>query len=331
MRRKPHELQWLEVLKQRITLDSYKYDSYKKLQQGFIGESSFDQLASTFLGEKFEYLDDITLEYQANKTQIDKLIIAGKTACLIDMKYYQGEYQYKNNEWYLGEKVLTHNNFEQLRRARRVLQNVFQAHQINLEVHGVLAFMNPESSLKIVDKVNETVLNYTDVPLWLMQLSQVQTNSQSLNWKKAIQNYEIPPHRTTNIFPIGDINSLKRGICCPHCHQFQMVETRHTMDCICGYIEAKERAFSRTICEYGVIFHNYNLEIASLRAFFGKNLNDRYLEYILQKHFVHVQNKGRKAGYVNKGILFEYWFEEKMAYFESLSVRKNWLRSNYIK
>lgn len=327
MRKKPHDLQWLEVVKQRSALNPPEIAAYQKAQQGFLGEVTFDQMVETFLNKEFEFLNDFIIDYQNNQTQIDKLLVVGKIAYLIDMKYYQGNYQFKNNNWYLGEKVLTHNNFEQLRRAVRILQDIFRIHKIDLEVHGVLAFMNPESNLKIIDKVNETVLNYADIPFWCAQLNQIQIKITNLNWQNVIEKYEIKPYKTTNTFPIENIHTLKKGICCSYCQQFHMKENRHMMHCACGYAEAKEKAFTRTICEYGVIFHDYSLKRPHLRIFFGNNLNKRYLEHILTKHFDHIQNQGRKAGYVNKGILFDYWFEEKMPYFQNLSIRKKWRNS----
>ncbi|GEQ48990.1 NERD domain-containing protein [Tetragenococcus koreensis] len=328
MRRKPHKLQFLETLATRKKLNPEQQALLQKLQRGVIGEENMDLLVESILGAEVDCLDDITLEYQGSVVQIDKLLIIGSIIYLIDMKFYRGHYIFKNGEWYLGEKILANNNFEQLRRAVRIIQNVLHDHQIPLKVQGVLAFMNPESSLTVEDNLKETVLNFTDISTWLLQLKQNTTNKQLQDWKSAIRNYEIAPYRTKEIFPLEKMDTLQKGICCPNCHQFNMNENRHTVSCPCGYTEAKEIAFTRTMCECGVIFHNQNLTRPQLKAFLGKDLNPRYLDYLLEKHFEHLGRPKARLGYHNKGILFDYWFAAKKDYFEQLARRTTWKNAN---
>ncbi|MDN6641403.1 MAG: NERD domain-containing protein [Tetragenococcus sp.] len=331
MRRKSHKLQVLETLSTRKKLDPEQQALLQKLQRGIIGERNMDLLVESILGAEVDCLDDIILEYQGNVVQIDKLLIIGSIIYLIDMKFYRGHYIFKNGEWYLGEKILANNNFEQLRRAVRIIQNVLYDHQIPLKVQGVLAFMNPESSLTVEDSLKETVLNFADIPTWLLQLKQNTSNKQLQDWKSAIRNYEIAPYRTKKIFPLEKMDTLQKGICCPNCHQFNMNENRHTVSCPCGYTEAKVIAFIRTICEYGVIFHNQNLTRSQLRIFFGQDLNERYLEYLLEKYFERLDSPNSRSGYKNEGIIFDYWFAEKKDYFERLAERKNWKNANISK
>lgn len=331
MRKKPHQLQWLETMSQRTKLDTAQLSELQKLQRGFTGEQDMDRLIETILGKNVDCLEDLTLEYQNSVVQIDKLLVIGSTLYLIDMKFYRGHYIFKNNEWYLGEKVLTSNNFEQLSRALRIIQNILRDHQTKLNVKGVLAFMNPESSLMVKDSIKETVLNFADIPTWLVQLRQNIMENSIPNWKEIIQNYAINPYKTKRTFPQEKINLLQRGIRCKHCHQFLTKENKHTISCSCGHIEAKETAFSRTICEYGVIFHDHNLKRIPLRIFFGQNLNQRYLDYILERHFHRITNGKTREGYYNKGIIFDYWFAEEKAYFEHLTVRKEWKNASVTK
>ncbi|GEQ50647.1 hypothetical protein TK11N_24990 [Tetragenococcus koreensis] len=97
-RKMAHELQQLYILSQRIS--SFKEDfRYQNLYHGYLGEIYLDQLVQIF-GEKFEYLDDLTLVFKETTVQIDKIFIVNNTIFLIDMKYYQGHYIFQNNNWY---------------------------------------------------------------------------------------------------------------------------------------------------------------------------------------------------------------------------------------
>lgn len=323
MRKKPHKLQWLQVLSQRYLLTEEERETYQRLQRGYEGEKKLDQMADEFLKQGIISLDDLTLQYKNSVVQIDKLLIVGCRIYLIDMKYYRGNYVFKNGTWYIGEKMLTNNIFEQLRRAVRIIQNILNDNQIEMSVHGVLTFMNPNYTIDIVDDVHETVLIFDEIPGWLLKLTN-NDNEVKQTVLPIIKSYETEPYRTTRTFDIEKIDRLYKGICCVNCHQYQMIEGKYEMRCACGYSEAKTIAYARTACEFGVLFHNQNLKLPELRKFFGENVNERYLKANLQQNFVLEKEPHSKAGYINKGVLFDYWFEDEKEKFKQIQKRKNW-------
>ncbi|GMA46901.1 nuclease-related domain-containing protein [Tetragenococcus muriaticus] len=323
MRKKSHQLQWLQVLNQRYFLTEEERETYQKLQRGYEGEKRLDQMVDEFLAPEIKSLDDLTLQYKNSVVQIDKILIVGQTICLMDMKYYQGDYVFKNNTWYIGKKILTNNIFEQIRRAARVLQNILNDNQIEMTVYGVLAFMNPNATINIVDETYETVLMFDEIPGWLLKLTD-NDKSEKQSVQSVIQCYEIEPYRTTRTFDIEKIDQLRKGICCANCHHYHMTEHKYKISCTCGYSEAKLIAYSRTICEFGVLFHNQNLKFPELRKFFGENVNERFLKANLQQNFVLQKSPHSKAGYLNKGLLFDYWFEDEKEKFQKIQKRKNW-------
>ncbi len=89
IRRKPHQLQWLETMSQRTKLDTSQLSELQKLQRGFTGEQDMDRLIETILGKNVDCLEDLILEYQNSVVQIDKLLVLGSTLYLIDMKFYR--------------------------------------------------------------------------------------------------------------------------------------------------------------------------------------------------------------------------------------------------
>jgi len=315
-RKMAHELQQLYILSQRIS--SFKEDfRYQNLYHGYLGEIYLDQLVQIF-GEKFEYLDDLTLVFKETTVQIDKIFIVNNTIFLIDMKYYQGHYIFQNNNWYKNGKILLKNIFEQLRKAQRVVQNIFDQHHLPLKVEGVLAFMNPDATIEIMDNVAEKVLFYQDIPNWLYELNTYKTTSDVKNWKAILQHYCVPAFKSQKRIPIEDIKYFKKGICCRSCHGFQTSENHNFIVCSCGHREPKVTACARTICEFGVLFHDRELKRKELQLFFGDSINPRYLAFILSKYFPVAKRAGHMSTRKNKGILFEYWFEDEMDYFHSL-------------
>jgi len=222
-RKMSHELQQLYLLNQRTLLDEKTKFHYQNLYLGYLGEIHMDKLVDTFC-DGLEYLNDLTLVFKETMVQIDKIILVNHTVFLIDMKYYRGHYLFQNNNWYKDDKILLTNILEQLRKAKRLLQNVFNTHQIPLKVEGVLAFMNPDANIEILDEVPEKILLYQNIPNWLYELKNMQESNTRLHWQRTLLQYTVAPFRTKKDYPIENINHLKKGICCCACHNFQTIE-----------------------------------------------------------------------------------------------------------
>jgi len=323
MRNKAHELQWLEVMNQRNGLSEEEIKIYQRLKRGYQGEVVFDKLCQVFLENGVEVLNNITLKYKFDTVQIDQLIITGEKMYVVDVKYYRGAYVYENDEWRIGSTILSNNIYEQLRRAKRVVQNIFYEADMKVEIQGVLVFINPESSVEIVDQVPEETLSYEDVSGWLMKLSGENSGEVQPEWKNLLRAFEIESYRTNRVCSSDQFSNLRKGIRCMKCGGFDLSEEWYTVHCSCGHSEAKEIAYVRTICEYGVIMHKEDLKTSDLKEFFGGS-NYRYLKRMLRKHFELITSSGNLARYANNGEQFEYSFKDKMDYFNKIAARTSW-------
>lgn len=322
MRKRVHELQWLEAIKNRQGLNKEELKGYQRLLRGYQGEESFDKLCQAFLNKRVETIDDITVAFQSQVTQIDKIIFSGERVYIVDVKNYRGSYRYINHEWKVGQRILSTNIFEQLRRAVRIVRNIYTESGIQMNVQGVLVFINPESNVEIeAANFPEKVLKLTHIPAWLMKQEPSYMNYEKRN---LLQNYEVEGYRTTRHCDEEQLHQMAKGIRCLNCDSFHMNETKHTMVCHCGRVEVKETAFVRTICEYGLICHDKQIRKADLRVFFGKQYNELYIRNILKKHFLINNRQGRATDYYNKGVPFELWFKGKLSYFKSIEKRAQW-------
>jgi len=326
MRKKSHQLQWLEEMNHRGELTKEEANTYQRLKLGYKGEVNFDKLCAYFLDKPFPVIDDVTLSYQENVLQMDKIIVNDHTITLIDIKNYHGQYTFVNNAWYAQQKLLPHNIYEQLRRAKRITKRLLDDFHINMKVEGVLIFMNPQSEITIKDEVAETTLTYEQIPLWLMSLNENYRKSPTNGWEAVIQKHIIPSYWADYICSEKRLAQLKKGIRCQNCGSFDMVQSRYTINCAsCGSNEPKDTAYTRTVCEYGTIMHHRSLKRSDILAFLGDNYKEKYVKNILNKHFEPEENFGKRhIRYVNKGCQFPYWFEDKIDYFEKLEQRKFW-------
>lgn len=355
MRQKSHELQFLDVLYKRKALNGEEKKQYLRLKRGYEGEIDFDHMCAMFLGNDYYGLNDLTLKNQRSVVQIDKMIAHGDTLYLIDVKSYRGMYRFENSEWTVGNHVLTHNIYEQLRRAIRVVKEIFYEENLSMNVKGVLVFINPESQLEMIDPVEELTLRFDQIVPWLVELKNSapsagrviprwkagetsnyqnkkwspSTGSLAPHWKTVLGNYEIESYRTTRELDERRFEQLDKGICCERCGQCGVKESWHTVTCSCGHVEVREKAYVRTICEYGTLNHKKEIDKAGLKAFMGIDEKSAYLKRILEKHFCLKTAAGNSSTYVNRGMEYEYWFADQADYFKSLDKRLDWKRKRY--
>ncbi|BAK95426.1 putative uncharacterized protein [Tetragenococcus halophilus subsp. halophilus] len=324
MRNKPQELCWLEAMKHRGHLSNEEQNSYQRLSNGIQGEVIFDQLFDHFLGNEVSYLDDVTLDYRGDVLQMDKILQNKSTVYLADIKNYQGNYVYENNALKIGGKVFANDIIEQARRARRIFTRLFEDYQLPLEIKNVIVFINDQSRITLNDDLPEIILNYEEIPSWLMSLRGQTQTSQSMNWQNLIKNYQIPHYGTKRICTTERFKHLKKGIHCAKCGSFSLTSKRYVLQCACGYVEAKKIAYLRTICECGIIRHHLPLKRSEIVDFFGKGYSIDYIKNTLLEYFSPIQPNKKDGKYQNYGLPFEYWFKNELDQLEKLAKRKNW-------
>jgi len=330
MRKMSQEYQYLQTLSERKLLKKNDQNSLNHLQRGHQGEQAFDALQQALTQNKLPCVDDLYLKTNTACVQIDKLLTVDGVAYVVDVKNYSGKYTYFENEWRKNEIPLQENIFEQLHNAMRAVRRIFWAEKVDLEIRGVLAFIDPHATIDIKDNVNDIVLNAQDIAGWLLQLAtQVQPKDYAYNnnWRQALKKHTLAGFSCPRKLPLAHLNHLKHGICCRNCGDNHLIETSYYMQCPqCQHREPKETAYVRTICDCGVLFHDHDLTMGMLCQFFGETVNRRYLKEMLARHFEIKKHLGRSSCYFNKGLLFIYWFEEKLSYFQMLERKTDWVR-----
>lgn len=330
MRKMTQEFQYLTVLKQRLELTESEKRKYYQLQQGFEGEFKLDQMQAFLTTDTLSCIDDLVLGTNASCVQIDKLLVIDETAYVIDVKNYTGSYLFSNDEWMRNGLVLQENISEQLHNAMRAVRRIFHNERISLEVRGVLIFINPHAKIEIQGPVTDTILTYSEIVSWLLELSTKAQSQSNTKWQKALAKNTLPNFSCQRTLSVEKLNYLKHGICCRNCGSNFIEQTSYYIECQkCRHREPKETAYVRTICDCGVLFHQRNLTIDMIDKFFDKKASIRYLKFILTKHFKISKKAGRSTSYYNKGVIFDYWFEKQLIYFNNLEKRTTWKNKNF--
>lgn len=326
MRKKAPELQYLETLKTRTKLSYQEQQQLEADQKGYRGELTIDRLTKEIIVAQTPIIDDLNLQVDGQRVQLDKLVQIGNRLYLIDMKDYHGKYIFRKRTWYHNGKPLTHSIFSQIERAYDILARIFMEHNLTIEIVKVIVFTDPSAVIEIEDQ-SEIVVKYLwEYCEWLQKLSQSASKqgSGSLPWQQILQKYRVAPYRPETDLTL-DSRQLWQGIRCPRCGNFWWIQKHYALQCKkCGYCEATETAYVRTICDYGTLYFRHNLQVGKLTEFLGKGYNKQYLRKILAKHFVPLNLRSRQFSYQNQGEKFEYWFSNESQYFNNLKRRTTW-------
>ena len=329
MRLPSHEQQWLTALKERVPLSAEETKQLQKLEEGFQGECYLDQLFYLFGPKDVPYLDDITLSHHDSVVQIDKLFLLDGTLYLLDAKAYHGNYTYDGQKW-RGEKFPYNTNiFHQLSRAQTVVENILEEVGLPIAVKSLLVFTENDLTLSIPKELNEKVLRSHELVPWLHTLAkQSKKNSNKYLQTRCIDTLKkaiVPRYRTKRTLAMERLSQLKKGICCEKCHHYTLTLGTYAYTCQnCGHQESREKAYVRTICDYGTIFHKQELTRRDLRSFLGENIKEDYLKSILRKHFQKTEKKSSAASYINDGTPIYEWFKKEKAFFDNTEKRIEW-------
>lgn len=328
MRKKSPELQYLETLTTRVELSHKEEQQLESDRKGFSGELTIDRLTQEIVPEQSLMLDDLNLQADGQRVQLDKLIQIGNKLYLIDMKDYHGQYSFRGRTWYHNGKPLTHSIFGQIERAHDILARIFAEHHLTIAIVKVIVFTDPSAVIEIEDQSGIIVKYLWEYCDWLQKLCRaVQGTSlrqPRIPWQKVLQKYFVAPYRPETDFA-QDSRQLWQGIICPRCGNFWWQQEHYALQCkTCGYREAKETAYVRTICDYGTLYFRHNLQVSRLVEFFGEGYSKRYLKMMLQKYFIPLKYKSKKFAYHNFGVIFEYSFKDQEQYFDHLKKRATW-------
>src|SRR4051812_24237020 len=87
------ELLFLRILNRRMALTVEEHQNYLNLEKGFKGETHFDELTER-LQSPCIILNDLLLEVNGSKFQIDTTIILQGAIYPIEIKNYEGDFIY---------------------------------------------------------------------------------------------------------------------------------------------------------------------------------------------------------------------------------------------
>ncbi|MFB7302909.1 nuclease-related domain-containing protein [Heyndrickxia sporothermodurans] len=229
---------------------------FNYLEKGFAGEKKFDNMIKEHISIEHIVLNDLLLEHNNTKFQIDSLLFLSNTIHFFEIKNNEGDYYIDNDLWYKTPKKEIKNPLHQLKRSTTLLRGILQELRINTQIVEHLVFVNPEFHL-----YNAPM----NLPItYPTQLNRMMDKLNSLNNSKINENHMKLANQLLNLhinepsyfrLPDYTFDQLTKGITCANCDAFIDRYQKTTIRCNhCGFKENITNAVMRSIDEYSLLF-----------------------------------------------------------------------------
>ncbi|HLQ96725.1 MAG TPA: nuclease-related domain-containing protein [Pseudogracilibacillus sp.] len=276
----------LIYLKKRVRLTKDEENFLYNGEQGFKGEKSFAAFIENSLGKDCNILYDVLLEYQNTYFQIDALLIQAESVHIFEIKHFNGDYIYQDQNFYkLKSKKKVKNPFHQLQRTEDLLREYLHSHQLTCTIHSYVVFNHPYFTLYQAPVFPNMIL-----PAQQQRFMQTfQNNSQRFSPQtQKIQNLIQTKHLNETPFeykPAYSLDQLKKGIFCLKCSQEMKQKNNNKMYCTsCANMESISSVILRQTVEYSVLFSDQKIQTRAIYQWCDEQIPMKAVRRILNKY-----------------------------------------------
>ena len=278
------EITILRSLNARMELSKEDKWNYLKLTKGFEGEVIFDSLTEKLQSDSY-ILNDLLLELNANKFQIDTLIVQD-IIYLFDVKNFEGDYFYENGDFYSKTEKLLNNPLVQLKRCESLLRQLLQKHGLKFSVEAYLVFINPEFTLYQAPR-HEPIIYPTQLNSLMKKLNAWKGKLNGKHTKLA--DFLVSLHQVESPYPRMppyDYDQLRKGVICSSDQSFLVsIKGRKFVCDDCGCEEILDSAVLRSAEELILLFPNLEITTSLVQDWCGGIGSIKMIARILKKKY----------------------------------------------
>ncbi|RPA60706.1 NERD domain-containing protein [Aerococcus agrisoli] len=293
------EMRQLEILDVRLpSLDNEQKRKLYRLQSGVKGENLFLEMVQKYGHPNWKIYSDYWFSY-GKRLQADFIVITDNRWLVVEVKHYDGLFEYIDNECYLSGNLLNDNYLATMDLRIRHIRHM--AHEINtgIKVEGLFVLINENSEVHVQHPFDFDIKLKNELKRYFTALKNSDIKPITQNYAQQIQNVLNKYSAGTPFLPKAISDSvwqeLKRGITCGQCGSFGVNAKYRSLVCsICNATESKEQALIRMINELRLLYYGAEDMITGgrLYEYCDKKITSRTAYRILEFY-----NKGK---YKNK-------------------------------
>ncbi|MCR2822396.1 nuclease-related domain-containing protein [Lederbergia panacisoli] len=255
------ELKGYRILNSRKSLSLEKTDKLNRLEKGFAGELLFYENI-VGLSKEWLLLNDLQLESNNNKFQIDSLLICKKSLMLFEVKNYEGDYYIEGDKWYYMNGDAIQNPVNQLERTESLVRRLLQDHKYNnIPIQSYVVFVNSNFHLYNAPR-NLPIIFPTQLNRFFKELNNISSKTNNYQMRLAKKLHSLHKNITPEL-PKYSYGELRKGVICGNCCSFNLESKKNTLFCKdCGTIEDISLAILRSVDEYTLFFPEQKITIS---------------------------------------------------------------------
>ena len=214
------ELRILRFLNARMVLSMDERQHFLNLEKGFQGELMFDSLTDR-LPSGHLVLNDLLLEVDGRKFQIDTVGIIQERIHLFEVKNFEGDFVFESDDLYkVNPRKEISNPLDQVKRSEFLLRKLLQSYGFRLPIVQHVVFINPEFTL-YQTPLNEILLMPTQVNAFMTNYSLLPSKLNSMHYnlaEKLVSLHQIDdPYSRVRHYRYDE---LAKGMLCGICYSF---------------------------------------------------------------------------------------------------------------
>lgn len=282
--------------------------SFYQTKMGIEGEQLLVDFIEKFGENDWQVLRNIWVDYYGT-VESDLILLTRANCYFFEVKNYTGVFSYQNGTCRLNGQKLANNCVTQAMRAHTKFQGLCREAGLPCDPKGILLFTGEHNRVILKDEIFEIeVLERQDLMYFMQKIKKEEARSgRRLNYTSFYRLLE--KYRTANPFlpkPLNrqELENLRRGIYCGNCEKFEVELSHFYAKCSCGFIEKRDDAILRGICDYGVLSYDKHLRVGELYYFLNRIASKENIYRILRQNFEFVK-KGRNSYYINKKLPYD--------------------------
>lgn len=255
------ELEHLTICHHRGLLTTPKDQKYfYRHQSGKVGEHNLLDLLLKYLPKNWKVLQNVWLEIDSNRTEVDILVVAPKFWWAIEAKNYSGKFEYRNQVCYLNQNHFP-DKIAPCRNRQRILKLIAANMPYDMpEVICSMVFIDERCQVE-TDLVEDIKLVMRYQLTWhiddMLQRHNALTYTIPLKESLAtLAKFEIDNPFQPRILDITALEDTTKGFRCVACNRYNVAIHQYTVACRdCRHTVHKTEAVLHAAAELGMLFY----------------------------------------------------------------------------
>ena len=246
------------VARDLVDISTDLYRDYVWLRNGALGEKECLDWLRNELGSAVIF-HNIELEFNG-RTQIDILVVADNVWWVVEVKNYQGVFEYQDQTGKLRGHSMHTDPIASMRNRMRIMKDLAQMVDNRIVVEGSMIFINPESEVRFDTQEPFHIVMRHQFRGHISEMRQKYNfakNRLAETYYRRIMQYHSPYPVELPVISEADWDRMRKGCRCSQCNSYNLVARKKYMACAdCGSVTAKSELAKDLYCQLCVLMHD---------------------------------------------------------------------------